>query len=883
MSKVWLNTLTTGSMAWIIAVDLVVRTTILLALVLVAHVLLGHRRVLFRSGLWNAALVALLMLPAFTLALPRLRVAWLPTLEFSAARVQASSEDGTVAVSADRMIAAVDPLPPRSSSTAVSRELETVTSPVSSKRVVHHVANSFWTLLVHAYMAGVLVLTLRLLASVWAVGQLKRTALEVEDSFWTEPLGRWRHRLRINRPVDLVQSGRVRVPLVVGWLRPAIVLPVSDHDCERATETEVDATLIHELAHLHRGDDLWCLVQQIVQVVYWPHPLIWLAARLIAGAREQACDDLCVQWVGSARNYREVLLAVASRLVKHSGSLSVSTSIGLAMAQGSSTALSGRLGWIDRTRGSSSCILRWPGRLGIAMIVLGLSSLLGMVELGRARASQPIPLSDNSAPERAYELSVPESAKFQTVTLTVLDDETSKPLAGVEVEILNYVDLQDKHFLTDNAGRLRFEYPSIGKPSLNIELRKNGYVPLRRYWGDSEDSMPVVDDLTMKLRRGTTMGGIVVYAQDQPVEGVTVVMTVNKYGPDQRPQNPTGHEIYYEVPSRTGPDGRWRTDSVPPGAELVHLQLIHPDFVSDGSTTRGARPRLPKVAALRNQTDRQVLTKGVKISGRVLDDKGTPIAGARVVESTQGLTFLRYVRNAITDAEGRFYFHVGRGGPVSLTVQVKGYEPKTRVVLPDPDTPPVEFRLPPGKKLRARVVDPKGKPIAAACVIIPSHRGVHKGIFFREWTDAQGHFEWESAPAEPVGYAIGADGYVWVEPIALTAGEKEEVVVLKPALDIRLRVIDAETGKPIETFGIQTGTANPDSPGFRWAPPTSGEFHGEYRTSLEAEKGPYQIRVIANGYTQAQTRVFSGEERKVTETIALVRQPQPPRKNADLP
>ena len=52
---------------------------------------------------------------------------------------------------------------------------------------------------------------------------------------------------------------------------------------------------------------------------------------------------------------------------------------------------------------------------------------------------------------------------------------------------------------------------------------------------------------------------------DQPVEGVTVVMTVSKYGPGKRPKNAIGDEIYYEVPSRTGPDRKWRTDSVPPG------------------------------------------------------------------------------------------------------------------------------------------------------------------------------------------------------------------------------------------------------------------------------------------------------------------------------
>jgi hypothetical protein len=309
--------------------------------------------------------------------------------------------------------------------------------------------------------------------------------------------------------------------------------------------------------------------------------------------------------------------------------------------------------------------------------------------------------------------------------------------------------------------------------------------------------------------------------------------------------------MYYEVPSRTGADGRWRTDSVPPGAEEIHLQLIHPDFVSDGSTTLGARGRSPKLAALRDQTDRQVLTKGVKISGRVVDAQGKPIPGARVVDSTKGLTFLDYIRHTFTDPEGRFHFHLPRGGDLALTVQAKGYQPATVQVAAVPNASPIEFRLPPGRTLRGRVVDP------------------HKGILFRGWTDARGHFEWDSAPEERVQFQIWADGYVPLDPIPLAAGDEEAIIILKPAVEVRLRVVDAGTGKPIPRFGIQTGRADKSVQGFRWGQRSFGIYDGNYRTSLEAEEGPFQIKVFADGYAPAETRVFRGEEKIVRETIRL--------------
>ena len=247
---------------------------------------------------------------------------------------------------------------------------------------------------------------------------------------------------------------------------------------------------------------------------------------------------------------------------------------------------------------------------------------------------------------------------------------------------------------------------------------------------------------------------------------------------------------------------------------------------------------------------------------------GKPIAGHQVVDSTHGLTFLTYVRRTFTESEGHFHIHLPRGGDVTLTAQVKGFQPMTLKVPAEPGAPPVEFRLASGRMLRGRVVDPEGKPIAGANLFIPSY-SKHKGIFFRKWTDAHGRFEWDSAPDEPVEFNIRAEGYVWTDPIPLTAGEKEAVIVLKPEVAVHLRVIDAETGKPIPRFAFQIGTANPGTQDFRWGQTIQGGFDGTYRASLEAGQGPYQIKVFAGGYKPAQTRVVRGEEKAVREVIRL--------------
>ena len=371
------------------------------------------------------------------------------------------------------------------------------------------------------------------------------------------------------------------------------------------------------------------------------------------------------------------------------------------------------------TRHDRRHIKRRPGRVLTALVAFGLAGFLAMIERTAVRAAQAdAPVSLRSA--RAGLCQVPHR------TLTVLDDDTNKPFA--EVMILNDVNLRFHTFPTDPRGQLRFEYPYIGsKPGLNIEVARTVTSRFERPGiRRRTESAARFDHLEAPSRDDE--GGIVVYAADRPVEGVTVVMTVNGYGQEKRPENPTGHEIDDEVPTRTGPDGRWRTDSVPRG------QIGQTDVDPSGLRIRWldhsrAAGRHPEIADLRAQTDRQVMTKGASIRGRILDQDGQPIATSGV-DSTNGLTFLKYIGRAFTDAEGRFQIHLPRGGDVTLTAQVEGHQPKTMKV-------PAELGWPAQSSFacqRARcfdlrgVVDPEDKPIAGDSVIIPRHRQTQRRL-----------------------------------------------------------------------------------------------------------------------------------------------------------
>jgi RND family efflux transporter MFP subunit len=334
------------SRATALSLSVALRATLLMLAALAVHGILGRGRPLVRSVIWNACLLGLLLLPVSAAAFPRLRLA-APQGPISVGSLPAPSN-----LPSPDLIPAPAPHPGRDWSAAIFL----------------------------AYGAVVAILMARLALSLLAVERLRRASPAVPEPRWVQALDRWQGRLGLARRVWLARSPRISVPVVVGWRRPAIVLP--ETLVESASAATIDAVLLHELAHVRRGDYAWNVLLRLVQALYWPHPLVWLIGRLIAGVREQACDDLCVAWLGGATAYCATLLEVTAGLFRRPRE-----SLGLAMTR--STKLGRRLASLARSPGAPRCMLRAPARGAIVVAVLAAFGLLGSVTLVRPRADEP--------------------------------------------------------------------------------------------------------------------------------------------------------------------------------------------------------------------------------------------------------------------------------------------------------------------------------------------------------------------------------------------------------------------------------------------------------------------------------------------------------------
>src|SRR5256714_12762778 len=115
-------------------------------------------------------------------------------------------------------------------------------------------------------------------------------------------------RLRVTRPVQVLESAMVQVPAVVGWVRPVVLLPASA--LTGLPPLQLDALLAHELAHVRRYDYLVNLLQSAIETLLFYHPAVWWVSRRVRDEREHCCDDVAVAACGDAHFYATALLGM---------------------------------------------------------------------------------------------------------------------------------------------------------------------------------------------------------------------------------------------------------------------------------------------------------------------------------------------------------------------------------------------------------------------------------------------------------------------------------------------------------------------------------------------------------------------------------------------
>jgi len=159
--------------------------------------------------------------------------------------------------------------------------------------------------MVCAWFLGVLALSLRLLGGWKYMKYLRWSGTNPVSSEYQQIFEGVLKRLRISKPVSLLESTVIKVPTVIGWLRPVILLPTSALTGLNADQ--IKAIIVHELAHIRRYDFLINLFQTMIETLLFYHPAVWWVSKRIRAERENCCDDIAVSVCGDVLNYVRAL------------------------------------------------------------------------------------------------------------------------------------------------------------------------------------------------------------------------------------------------------------------------------------------------------------------------------------------------------------------------------------------------------------------------------------------------------------------------------------------------------------------------------------------------------------------------------------------------
>jgi beta-lactamase regulating signal transducer with metallopeptidase domain len=274
--------------------DLALRATLVLAIAFAATIALRRSAAATRHLVWTLAVVSVLALPALMLMLPAWRI--LPDLDVSLApheRVAPALR------AAENVPQPVDVARPSTGANAASRP-ERVAQPLTAAIFTSSLAVAIWVFVT-------CVLLVRFASGVAAVRRLARHA-HPADARSRALVERIALGAGVRAPIRLRVSPDVAMPMTWGGRQPLLLLPSSARDW---SDERLRVVLLHEVAHIRRGDWLTHALCHVMAACHWFNPLAWKAMRAMTRERERACDDYVLGHGAAASEYAQHLLDLA--------------------------------------------------------------------------------------------------------------------------------------------------------------------------------------------------------------------------------------------------------------------------------------------------------------------------------------------------------------------------------------------------------------------------------------------------------------------------------------------------------------------------------------------------------------------------------------------
>jgi len=252
---------------------------IVLVVAWIFTLLLRRRSAASRHLVWSAAFASILLLPVLSIVLPALHVP-VPASAFPVSITFRTEATGASAVPA--------------SGVQMPRTAAGYTPPPEQ---------TDWRLMFAGlWIAGVAIAFAQMLLSFVALRRLRARSVSYPE------VSELKQELGIDQDVQVLQTSSASMPMTFGFRRTVVLLP---EEAAQWSPERRRIVLLHELAHVRRGDALAHLIGRVAVNLHWWNPLAWLAWRASIHERERAADDLVLSVGARASDYAAHLLEIA--------------------------------------------------------------------------------------------------------------------------------------------------------------------------------------------------------------------------------------------------------------------------------------------------------------------------------------------------------------------------------------------------------------------------------------------------------------------------------------------------------------------------------------------------------------------------------------------
>ena len=539
--------------------------------------------------------------------------------------------------------------------------------------------------LVPAWLAGVLALSVWHLGGWIAVRRLRVMGTSPVPEQFVHALKDLADRLGLKHTIRLFQSAVVQSPMVIGWLRPVILVPAGMLD--RISPAQVRAILAHELAHVIRFDYAVNLLQTAVETLLFHHPATWWVSSQIRKEREYCCDDIAVRATRDELNYAHALKSLAD----------LRQSVPKLAAAAAGGSLFARISRVLGHTGSRTL----SQNTGLAGLVVVAAFILALTDSAKSKPTVEKPVdgvapasleaSSTDTTESAKQGSRSEASAFNTVCHGRVLDGAGSPVSGARVQVYGIEptpageDAYRVHWFeeavmsgTDGAFSADISLPALPSDGdselvVTVVATHPDYAIGVAQWQANSDPDSAPPAFELRLTATSAIEGVVVDEAGSPIGGAAVRMI--GVGHISKPSWVfLGWEPGMPLYTTTDPEGRFRIEQVPAeggGMVIVGAQGYPRTFVTREVVTDDTWPE--DFVYPGGTTDvRVVMPRESRVTGRLVNrETAEPVAGVRIYALPRlTLSFFSELgmRSAVSDENGEFALDGLPAGTVKLGV-----------------------------------------------------------------------------------------------------------------------------------------------------------------------------------------------------------------------